>query len=87
VATKGEEIVNSVRRIKDASKRAAVASEHLKELQVALTELKSIRKEAVEELLSQGWTYLELAELLGVSRSRAYQIAQGFSGSTAKHYE
>lgn len=35
------------------------------------------RKEQMEKLKSQGWTYAEIAQMFGVTRQRVYQIIGG----------
>lgn len=70
----------------DPAARATRATELMIAIQAAEAEVKTARRMAVLELLAAGWSYADIASLLGVTRSRAHQIAFGKSGTTAKYY-
>ena len=80
-------IVAAVDAIAEPSKRAAEASRLLTQLAEVQKQVKEIRRAAVQTLVSEGWTYQEIADAIGVERARAYQIGQGMSGSTDAWYE
>lgn len=46
-------------------------------LEAAQEEYARTRQEVVHELVAQGLSYAQVAALIGVTKSRAYQIAQG----------
>jgi predicted XRE-type DNA-binding protein len=46
-------------------------------LEAAQEEYARTRQEVVHELVAQGLSYAQVAVLIGVTKSRAYQIAQG----------
>lgn len=46
-------------------------------LEAAAADHAEIRRETVAELLSQGLSYAQIGKLIGVTKSRAFQIAKG----------
>ena len=80
-------IVTALAALSEPSKRAAEASKLLAQLAEVQKQVKEIRRAAVQTLVSEGWTYQEIADAIGVERARAYQIGQGMSGSTDAWYE
>ncbi|WP_129782900.1 helix-turn-helix transcriptional regulator [Promicromonospora panici] len=62
--------LTSVTAISDPEERAKTLSALIDENQATGQELARLRKEALEELLAMGRTQTQLAELLGISRSR-----------------
>ena len=73
-------------RLTNADQRAVRAGEAISFLTRQIADLKEIRKQAVLELSAEGYTYEQIAEMLSITKGRAYQIANGQSGSTAKYY-
>jgi hypothetical protein len=66
--------VRAICDIANAMERAQAASRLASEYQGAMTELSRVRREALEELVAQGKTHAELAEHLGMTRSRIGQL-------------
>ena len=59
--------------VSDPQERAITAHEPIEEYQEATADLSRIRREAIEELLQDGMTQTQVADLLGMSRSRISQ--------------
>jgi DNA-directed RNA polymerase specialized sigma24 family protein len=57
--------------------RARVAHEWHEAAQKAIRDLSRIRRQAVRDMYNQGFTFAEIAEVLGVSRARAHQLTKG----------
>lgn len=60
--------------IADPAERARVAGEHVQRHQRLMTEYARVRRDAIDELRSQGLSYAAVAEALGVSRARVAQL-------------
>lgn len=60
--------------VEDAGQRARQAGELIDQHQSAVTELSRIRREALDELLSQGMTQTQIGELIGMTRARVGQL-------------
>lgn len=58
----------------DAVLQARLFSEILADLEVVAKQLQSARLDAVSSLREQGYSYEELAQVLGVSKARAQQL-------------
>lgn len=56
--------------------RARLSSELLAQYQDAVTELSRIRREAVQDLIADGLSHSQIAERIGLSRSRIGQITK-----------
>ena len=65
------------RRVKDPLVRAQNANALLAEHQAVVNQLASVRREAVRELRAARWSFSEIGEALGVSKSMAAKIAGG----------
>jgi predicted transcriptional regulator len=66
--------VENAAKISDPKERALAANALIDDHQTAIAELSRIRREALEELLAGGMSQTQLAELLGMSRSRMSQV-------------
>lgn len=75
--------VDAVLALPDHADRAVAATKLLAALDDARTQLAAARHESTGKLKAEGYTLAQLGELLGVSRSRAQQIVEGLSRSTA----
>jgi transcriptional regulator with XRE-family HTH domain len=71
--------LRELKKIKNLKEQSVAATKFLNDLQEASVIAKGIRQNAVLKLLKVGATFGDIAKLLGVNRSRAYQIAQGVS--------
>ena len=71
-----DEEVKELRAIPDPLVRARSAGELVARFQTAVTEVSRVRKEALEELLNQGMTQVEMAQQLNMTRSRIGQLLQ-----------
>lgn len=67
-------VVDAVRQAGDAATRARRTSALVAYLQEAAGELSVIRREALNELISQGMTQTEIGNLIGMTRSRVGQL-------------
>lgn len=70
------EEVRRLARVEDPVMRARESSELLAQYQDAVTELSRIRREAVQDLINADLSYAQIAEKIGLSRSRIGQIAK-----------
>jgi hypothetical protein len=70
------EEVRALARVADPVVRARESSELLAHYQDAVTELSRIRREAVQDLAAAGLSQAQIAEKIGLSRSRIGQIAK-----------
>lgn len=60
--------------VSDPAERARRAGELIDEHQALVTELSRVRREAMEELLTQGMTQKQIGELVGMTRARVGQL-------------
>jgi hypothetical protein len=66
--------IQTVAQLEDPVARAQQAGELLPRYQAVVTELSRIRREAVQELVDEGFSHSEIATKLGVSRARVGQL-------------
>jgi hypothetical protein len=66
--------VDDLNAIADPAERAKRASELAAAYQAAMTEVSRVRREALDELLSQGMTHAEIAAKIGTTRVRVTQL-------------
>lgn len=64
----------SVAGVSDARERARAAHRLIDDYQAVISELSRIRRDALEQLLADGMTQAQIAELLEMSRSRVSQL-------------
>lgn len=64
----------AVRSISDPRARALAANAQIDEHQAAIAGLSRVRRDALEELLASGMSQTNIAEVLGMSRSRISQL-------------
>jgi hypothetical protein len=64
----------SVEAIEDPRERAKIAHSLIDQYQEALGELSRVRRASIETLLDSGMTQTQVAEMLGMSRSRVSQV-------------
>jgi predicted XRE-type DNA-binding protein len=69
-----EDTETAVRSISDPRARALAANAQIDEHQAAIAGLSRIRREALEDLLATGMSQTNIAEALGMSRSRISQL-------------
>ena len=76
--------------IEDPMDRARMAGQRIDDHQAAITELSRVRRDALDELLSSGYTQTAIANSLGMTRARIGQLLssgprpeRGFLGSGA----
>jgi uncharacterized protein YerC len=79
MANQFEEPLQELKKIKDPEEQSVAATKFLNDLQEASVIAKIVRQKAVLKMIKKGATFGDIANLLGVNRSRAYQIAQGQS--------
>lgn len=60
--------------ISEPAVRARVASDLASRLQLSMTEISRVRREALDELVSQGLTHAEIATRIGTTRARVGQL-------------
>ncbi|WUR62259.1 sigma-70 family RNA polymerase sigma factor [Micromonospora chokoriensis] len=60
--------------IQDPSDRARKASDLIDEHQAAVNELSRLRREALDEMVSQGMTHAQIAQVVGMTRARVGQL-------------
>lgn len=70
--------------IRDPADRARAIGDALNRLPEVQTQLKQARQAAVLELRAAGLSHAEVAKELGLTRSRAQQIAEGKTTTAAK---
>lgn len=68
------EVVTEVAKLPDTLTRVREAGAAITRLQVAITELSRLRREGLEQLVSQGMTHTQIAEQLGTTRARIGQL-------------
>ena len=66
--------VHGLAEIEDPALRARRASELIDEHQAVVNELSRLRREALEEMVSQGMTQAQIASLIGMTRARVGQL-------------
>lgn len=66
--------IQPIAELTDPGQRARRASDLIEEHQSAITELSRTRREALDEMLSQGMSQTQIAELLDMTRSRVGQL-------------
>ncbi len=59
----------------DAEREAIEATNELNRLAVEMDAQSARRLKAIAELRSQGWTYEQIAQALGVTKARAQQLS------------
>lgn len=69
--------LDSIAGIAAPSERARAAHDRLLTVEADRTRLLEIRREAVAQLRRDGWTWRQVAELLGVHRNRAAHLLDG----------
>lgn len=67
---------SALRRARDPRRRLLLATQLLEALGALEMAVSGVRDEAVRALRSAGSSYAEIAQLAGVNRSRAAQLAQ-----------
>ncbi|MGW3613755.1 sigma-70 family RNA polymerase sigma factor [Micromonospora sp. NPDC005163] len=60
--------------IHDPGERARTASDLIDEHQAAVNELSRLRREALDEMVSQGMTHAQIAQVVGMTRARVGQL-------------
>ena len=60
--------------IQDPGERARKASDLIDEHQAAVNELSRLRREALDEMVSQGMTHAQIAQVVGMTRARVGQL-------------
>ncbi|SBT63767.1 Sigma-70, region 4 [Micromonospora sediminicola] len=60
--------------IQDPGERARTASDLIDEHQAAVNELSRLRREALDEMVSQGMTHAQIAQVVGMTRARVGQL-------------
>jgi hypothetical protein len=60
--------------IQDPGERARKASDLIDEHQAAVNELSRLRREALDEMVSQGITHAQIAQVVGMTRARVGQL-------------
>ncbi len=68
--------IKALAEVPDPTHRAREASELLDRYQAAVNELSRIRREAVEDMISNGMSHAQIADVLGVSRGRISQLTK-----------
>ncbi len=66
--------LEATKAVQGPLRRLRAAEERLAAAQTVHAET---RRQVVEELVAQGLSYAQIAGLIGVTKSRAYQIARG----------
>ena len=61
----------------DPGDRAKVANDWHASLTQIIRDLARVRRQAVREMYSQGFSWAEIGHVLGVSRARAHQLGKG----------
>lgn len=60
--------------IQDPGERARKVSDLIGEYQAAVNELSRLRREALDEMVSQGMTHTQIAQVVGMTRVRVGQL-------------
>jgi hypothetical protein len=60
--------------VQDPGERARKASDLIDEHQAAVNELSRLRREALDEMVSQGMTHAQIAQVVGMTRARVGQL-------------
>jgi hypothetical protein len=66
--------IKTLQKTEDPMRRAREAGVRIDEHQAAIAELSRVRREALDELLSQGCTQTQIAQALGMTRARVGQL-------------
>lgn len=69
--------LNVIAGIPSASERASAAHQRLLSVEAHRTRLLEIRRDAVAELRREGWSWQQVADLLGIHRNRAAHLLDG----------
>lgn len=69
--------LRALKKITNATERAKALSAALKVLPDVANELKEARHQAVTDMRGDGMSHADVAAVLGISRARAQQIAEG----------
>lgn len=77
------EQLRAIADVEDPAERARQAGAALAELTKVQAELREVRQGAVLEMREDGLSHAQVAEQLGVTRSRAQQIAEGRTTTAA----
>lgn len=72
-----KQALDQIKAIGDPAQRAQVISDVLNQCPDLSKALRELRQAAVVELREQGKSHGQVAEILGISRGRAQQIAEG----------
>jgi len=64
----------SIRSIREPASRAKAAHQALSETETRRSELITIRRDAIAELRTAGWSWQDVALLLGLHRNRAAHL-------------
>lgn len=72
-----QQVINGLESIDDAGERAIAAGALLKNWPDLHRQVREVRQQAVIVLRQQGMSHADIAKLLGVTKSRAAQIAEG----------
>jgi len=70
--------------IRDPAARAQELTRIIRKLPEIGAAIREARAAAVRELRADGWSHQQVADLLGVHRNRAAQIAQGVAGGSRR---
>jgi hypothetical protein len=76
--------LDRVRAIADPAERAKELTRVVRQLPEIGAAIREARRQAVQELRQAGWSHQMVADLLGVHRNRAQQIAEGRSGGNRR---
>ncbi|MFD7922472.1 RNA polymerase subunit sigma-70 [Streptomyces sp. NPDC059740] len=78
------QLISDINALTDPTERARAATALLDAVPGLQKSARTARQEAVLELRAKGNSHADVAALLGITRSRAQQIAEGRSGGTAR---
>lgn len=76
----GAELTARLRALPDPAARVEQTNEALQQLQDLSTALAAVTRETVAGLRASGLTYAAIGALLGVSKTRAHQLAHRSAG-------
>lgn len=74
------EAIERVRAEDDPAARGAAAGNLTRQMSQGVVAAKTIAMSTVQDMRASGLTYREIAEIMGVSKARAYEIGAGLSG-------
>lgn len=69
--------IDQIRAIPDPAARVRAINAAIDQHKAAISELAQITRDTVAELRANGASHAQVAELLGVTRARAQQLASG----------